>query len=417
MTNKGFYQLAITDEQIAYARQLVAHSLAHHTVHNIWDKTRLQTRTEEFRFTGTLGEVVFADAYQLPRPTRSFGAIDGQDWGQDFIYTIDNQQYTFDIKTMRRKTGILYDNYVLNIPSKHLHRPDSRTDYYFHISLHESPRRGWIASMLGMVAKADILAGRTGILYPKGSSRQRGNQTTFTLLSDTYEIDFQDFQSPIITPAVEQQRGFARCTLQNTKRSDAAQLLRLIRQTITLDEAQSELILSHFHQRQFQKNDFIVQTSRIARELHFINDGLVRTFHTSAQQDKELTTYLACDGMFCTSFASFINQQPALESVQCLEKTSTLSISYDSMQYLYNHLPQWDKVGRILAEQHYICVAERVMKLHTVPAKEKYQTFLQTADPKIIQRTPQLHIASFLGIAPESLSRIRRELSNDPSIS
>lgn len=210
MINKGFFQLAITDEQIVYARQLVAYSLAHHTVHNIWDKTNSQHRTPELRLTGTLGEIVFADAYQLPRPTRSFGAIDGQDWGQDFIYTIDNQEFAFDIKSMQRKTDVLYNRYVLNIPSQQLHRENSQTDYYFHISLvaldNPSLRK---AIFLGMVAKSDILSGKIGILYKKESKRTRQDGSTFTFSHDTYEIDFQDFQSPNITPFIEQQSGFA----------------------------------------------------------------------------------------------------------------------------------------------------------------------------------------------------------------
>ena len=54
------------------------------------------------RFTGSLGEIVFADAYHLPRPTKSFGAIDGQDWGQDFTITSAEQIFSLDIKSMKR---------------------------------------------------------------------------------------------------------------------------------------------------------------------------------------------------------------------------------------------------------------------------------------------------------------------------
>jgi hypothetical protein len=68
-------------------------------------------------------------------------------------------------------------------------------------------------------------------------------------------------------------------------------------------------------------------------------------------------------------------------------------------------------VGRILAEQNYLCMADRVFKLQMISAKEKYLTFLESAPTKIIQRTPLIYIASFLGITPESLSRIRQNIS------
>ena len=81
------------------------------------------------------------------------------------------------------------------------------------------------------------------------------------------------------------------------------------------------------------------------------------------------------------------------------------------MQELYEVIPQWQKIGRILSEQNLLCFADRLLKLQSIPAKEKYQEFLKTASEKIIQRTPLIHIASYLGITPESLSRIRSEIS------
>ncbi len=81
------------------------------------------------------------------------------------------------------------------------------------------------------------------------------------------------------------------------------------------------------------------------------------------------------------------------------------------MQKLYTEIPNWERVGRILAEQNYLCMADRLLKLQMIPAKEKYLTFLQTSHPKIIQRTPLIYIASYLGITPESLSRIRQSIS------
>jgi nicotinic acid mononucleotide adenylyltransferase len=81
------------------------------------------------------------------------------------------------------------------------------------------------------------------------------------------------------------------------------------------------------------------------------------------------------------------------------------------MQELYEKIPQWQKIGRILSESTVVCLSERLIKIHSIPAKEKYLDFLKTSPEKIIQRTPLIHIASFLGIAPESLSRIRKEIS------
>lgn len=178
---------------------------------------------------------------------------------------------------------------------------------------------------------------------------------------------------------------------------------------VELSEEDLTLIGSKFKFRSFKQKDYLLREGAISSEIHFIVTGLVRVFYI--RNDKETTTYLACDNGFVSSYASFINQTKSIEFIQCLENTETLSISYNDMQSLYELIPSWEKVGRIIAEKNVLCLSDRLLKLQAIPAKEKYEEFLLTSPQKIIQRTPLLHIASFLGITPESLSRIRKGIS------
>lgn len=203
MRNEFYFQIKVTDEQVKYANQLVEYSLTHHTVSNIWNSHEdKKAKTRHYRFTGSLGEVVFADTYGLKRPLRSFGAYDGQDLGKDFILSIQNQEKTFDIKSMQRKSGIFYGNYVLNIPSSQLHKPNSLTQYYFCISFHKENDQ-YIASFLGYVDKNEIKKGKLGTLYKAKTIRTRGNGTIFPFNEDTYEIDFKDITTPIINDDIK----------------------------------------------------------------------------------------------------------------------------------------------------------------------------------------------------------------------
>ena len=170
-----------------------------------------------------------------------------------------------------------------------------------------------------------------------------------------------------------------------------------------------ETVMSKFMHCSFKQKEYILVKGQISAHIHFIEQGLVRVFHL--RDGKETTTYLSSDHGFVSSYSSFINQQKSIENIQCLEDTETLSISFKSMQELYERIPPWEKVGRILAEQNFLCLADRLLKLQSTPAKEKYLEFLKTAPAKIVQRTPLIHVASFLGIAPESLSRIRKNIS------
>ena len=208
MCNEFYFQINVADEQIELARRLVEHSLEKHPVKNIWHSdTYREANTNEYRFTGTLGEVLFADVYGLKRPERSFGAVDGQDFGKDFSLQMGDKSQNIDVKTMRRKTGSFYKDYVLNIPSSQLHKSKGITQTYYCISLHQRDSN-WIASFLGYIDKQAIIDGKVGILYRAGNIRLRHDNTTFQFLEDTYEIDFGDICTPILTENVHRTKGF-----------------------------------------------------------------------------------------------------------------------------------------------------------------------------------------------------------------
>jgi hypothetical protein len=212
MQNEYYFSIRVTQEQIDLAKELVEYSLIHHPISNIWDDNN-KSKTSKLRFTGTLGEIIFSDLYKLKRPTRSFGAIDGQDYGKDFEINIGNQTMNFDIKTMHRESNRFYKNYVLNIPARNVNRKDSLTDYYYCLSLHEESNYS-TASVLGYVKKDSIRNGKVGILYSKGSKRVRSNGTSFTFFEDTYEIIFEDIITPLISKRIETLNSFIKYRLK-----------------------------------------------------------------------------------------------------------------------------------------------------------------------------------------------------------
>ncbi|MDO8610192.1 MAG: hypothetical protein Q7R95_06580 [bacterium] len=207
--NDFFFQFEMTNEQIQYAQKLVEYSISNHPVQDIFHRDPGGAeRQREFRTTGTLGEIAFADAYELPRPTRSFGAVDGQDFGQDFILKINDQPHSFDIKTMGRKNNNFRTNYVLNLPLYQMKRPDIITEYYFCVSLHKNDQNRQIVSFIGYVSKQEIQHGTIGILYKAGTKRVKDDGSSFIFQRDTYEIDFKDITTPILTEKIRLLPGF-----------------------------------------------------------------------------------------------------------------------------------------------------------------------------------------------------------------
>jgi len=191
-----FYEVPVTGEQRACAAALVAHSLEHHPISNVWDGApRHRRRTPDLRLTGTLGEVVFADAYGLPRPLRSFGAVDGQDFGEDFRLEARGAARRVDVKAMARRGRTLRAHYVLNLSARQVHRADGVTDLFFHVSL--SPgREPATAALVGTVSRERLLAGTAGELFTAGTRRVRQDGSSFTFYEDTYEVRLGELDAP-----------------------------------------------------------------------------------------------------------------------------------------------------------------------------------------------------------------------------
>lgn len=208
MRNEFYFQFYVTQEQIDYTNRIVDYSLDHHPVSDIFaNDPDGKKRQREFRFTGSLGEVVFADAYGLPRPTRSYGAVDGQDFGQDFSMSVNEQVISFDVKSMGRKDNKFRENYVLNLPAYQVHKSASITDCYFCISFHNDGIRT-VATFVGYIDKQEVIDGKIGNLFVAGTERIKDDGGSFIFQRDTYEVEFKDIRTPMINDNIKSFDGF-----------------------------------------------------------------------------------------------------------------------------------------------------------------------------------------------------------------
>jgi hypothetical protein len=206
--NDFYFQIDVTDEQVDYANNIVDFSLINHTVKDIFvNDPQGKERQREFRFTGSLGEIVFADTYKLHRPTRSFGAIDGQDNGMDFNLTVNGKDISFDIKTMGRKNNNFRENYVLNLHKYQMVKDMSITDCYFCISIHKEINK-YIASFIGYIEKDLVYEEKIGVLYKAGTRRIKDDGGSFIFQRDTYEVNFKDIKTPFLNEYIKSLKGF-----------------------------------------------------------------------------------------------------------------------------------------------------------------------------------------------------------------
>ncbi|WP_347374039.1 Crp/Fnr family transcriptional regulator [Aequorivita sp. Q41] len=186
------------------------------------------------------------------------------------------------------------------------------------------------------------------------------------------------------------------------------ELSKIIKELIGLTESEWKVFYKQLKRQEYKAKTLLIEEGKTAETLYFIESGLFRTFRNL--DEKDITTYFACDNQFITVFNSFINQTPSSEILEVIEDSIVYEIHSHNLIQLYKESSKFEKFGRILAEKNHLCALERTLTMQTKSAKKKYLDFLKNYNKKIVNRVPQYQIASFLGIAPESLSRVRKEI-------
>lgn len=170
------------------------------------------------------------------------------------------------------------------------------------------------------------------------------------------------------------------------------------------DQFQSGLI-----ERRFRKGSVILREGEVENYLSFIVSGMVRLY-TITSEGEDVSFGFASANCFASSYSSFISQKPSLLNVEALDDLYLLSISYEDLNRCYNISPTGERLGRLNAELYIQEQEQRQMSLLTRSATERYMELLEQ-NPELLQLVKLQHIASFLGIKPESLSRIRKSMN------
>lgn len=189
---------------------------------------------------------------------------------------------------------------------------------------------------------------------------------------------------------------------------DIESLLRYIHQYINLTSQEVSVLENHAKIRTYLKGQFIVQQGDICRYENFIVSGCAKTFFID-QEGNEHVVMFAIENWWTADLGSLITQEPADFNVQCLEKTTVIQFSNDSLERLYKDIPQMERFFRIITQKAFVASQKRIVRNLSMPAKERYLMFRRQY-PDIEQRVPQYLIASYLGITKQFLSKIRAAL-------
>lgn len=154
----------------------------------------------------------------------------------------------------------------------------------------------------------------------------------------------------------------------------------------------------------FKKGDILLQQGEVCRKSHLIVNGVSRKFIYSDK--KEITTEFFFKDDIAISFKSYINQKPSKEFIECLTDTTVETVDYKAFETAKKRFPLLMEYDVLLTELYIIWLEDRLFDFHALSATERYQALLKKS-PEYLHHLKLTHIASYLGISLETLSRIR----------
>lgn len=182
-------------------------------------------------------------------------------------------------------------------------------------------------------------------------------------------------------------------------------LIEFIATLVDLPTEAEKEIFAAFKKEIFAKGDLILEKGKTCRKLYFVNKGLARSFYIN-ENGKDITVWFFNSNSFLTAVESFFEQTPSYYNIQTLEETEVYSITHKKIHELFEKYHSMEKFGRILSIRMINLLAEKLNSIQFQTADDRYQFMLKTY-PDIAIKAPLGHIASYLGITQETLSRIR----------
>ncbi|MFY7945331.1 MAG: Crp/Fnr family transcriptional regulator [Crocinitomicaceae bacterium] len=186
------------------------------------------------------------------------------------------------------------------------------------------------------------------------------------------------------------------------------QLLDYINERISLTDEEKNIVANAFHLRSFKKKEYFLEQGRPNRMEAFVVSGTFRVFHTDIKSTEHVL-YFGFKDWWVGDSASFNSDIPSLLNVQALEESSLLFINWEDKERLYDSVPKLERLFRIITMRTLTVLQKRFFLTVGASAEDRYLELLER-HPGIEQLVPQHQIASYLGILPESLSRMKKHL-------
>jgi len=185
-------------------------------------------------------------------------------------------------------------------------------------------------------------------------------------------------------------------------------LISFLENYVPLTKAEINFVQQHIPVKGFRKKEFLLKEGEISQEFFFVIDGCVRLFYTLPNSE-EKTGFFYLENEFVSSYESFSQQIPSKHNLQLLDDSKIAVISIEIATELLELFPKFEFLARLMMEKELIVYQEIIASFITQNPEDRYLSLLNKKSP-LLQRISQNQLATFLGVTPETLSRIRKRI-------
>jgi CRP-like cAMP-binding protein len=184
-----------------------------------------------------------------------------------------------------------------------------------------------------------------------------------------------------------------------------------VKDKVLLSEAEQKLVKTFFSPKKIRKRQYLLQEGNICRHLAFVEKGLLRSYNVD-DKGIEHMIHFAWEGWWMADMLSFLSIEPSTYDIDAIEDSELLLISRPDFEEMLIKVPVMERYFRILFQNNIISKERRLISSISNSAEEKF-IHLSATNPELIKRIPQQLVASYLGITPETLSRIKNKLNKN----
>lgn len=180
-----------------------------------------------------------------------------------------------------------------------------------------------------------------------------------------------------------------------------------IKSSLLITSEAEEFLYSISNEKTLSKGDVLIKEGQTVKKTYFVIDGCLRSYCTD-KSGKEHTLQFAIKDWWISDFIAIYNNEPATLTVECITESKVIEFNAEKLNNIYSTFPEFEAFQRKNLEQHVVSLHKRILNQLQLTAGERYDLFVEQYK-EIEQYTPNYHIASYLGITQQSLSRIRVE--------